>query len=269
MPNTNGTGHTTGSDGYECSALFVSVTVIFAWNVIFIGLMANTTFVCLVLKKLTSGLRSDRLFLINIVAANILSLLGSLLVETMGRGNILPHAKAYCIFYHSANFISLFNNLTSMAALCYNLYENVVKFPGNRILTLALSLKIVTGSWVLSLVLVPAAQSGFLIADAKGSGICKVHEDREPAVEEIVSFFSLIVVVSIWITVNSIIIAKSLTKIKTKLNEHISTNEQVLHNLSRVKAISFKKQTVAMLLSYSIFWIPFGFSASLVAVNFI
>ncbi|XP_028409359.1 uncharacterized protein LOC114531964 [Dendronephthya gigantea] len=254
---------------YECSSYISTVTEIFAWHVFFVGLTTNLVFLYLVLKKLASGLRSDKLFLVNIVAANILSMLGSLPGEALGRGNTMPHAKTYCIFYHAANFISLFNNLTSMAALCYNMYENVIKYPGNRLLTLALSLKIVVGSWVLSLVLVPTAQSGFLVADTKGFGMCKVGNNKVPLVEEIVSFFSLIVVVSIWITVTSVIMIKSLTGITSKLNEHISRTEQVLHNASRIKAISFKKQTLVMVSCYSISWIPFGVAALLTAIDFI
>lgn len=127
----------------------------------------------LCLKKLASGRRNDKLFLLNIIAANLVSLFGSLPGEILGRANIVPSAKLYSIYFNQANFVSFFNNLTSMAALSYTLYENIVKFPGNRLLNFSLSLKIVSASWVLSLVLVLTAQSGFFIARKQDVSICK------------------------------------------------------------------------------------------------
>jgi hypothetical protein len=241
-----------------------------AWHVFFIGLIANLVLLCLVFKKLASGRRSDKVFLVNIIVANLLSIFGSLLGETLGRGNIIPSAQIYCIFYHQASFISLLNNLTSMAALCYILYENIVKFPANRLFSFSMSLKIATVSWVLSIILVPAAQSGFMIADEQGLGICKTaNVDKTPTLEETASFISLIVLVTIWISVFTSIIRISLTGISSKLKQHREQTERVLHNMSTVKVVSFNKQAYIMVFCYSICWIPFGISATLTAANVI
>ena len=268
MANANNVTHRNGTNLYECYV--ATVTAIVAWHVFFIGLIANLVLLCLVFKKLASGRRSDKLFLVNIIVANLLSIFGSLLGETLGRGNIIPSAQIYCIFYHQASFISLFNNLTSMAALCYILYENIVKFPANRLFSFSVSLKIAAVSWVLSIMLVPAAQSGFMIADKQGLSICiTANVDKTPTLEETASFISLIVLVTIWISVCSRIIRISLTGISSKLKEHREQTERVLHNMSTVKVVSFNKQAYIMVFCYSICWIPFGISATLTAANVI
>ena len=268
MANANNVTHRNGTNLYECYV--ATVTAIVAWHVFFIGLIANLVLLCLVFKKLASGRRSDKLFLVNIIVANLLSIFGSLLGETLGRGSIIPSAQMYCIFYHQASFISLFNNLTSMAALCYILYENIVKFPANRLFSFSMSLKIAAVSWVLSIILVPAAQSGFMIADKQGLGICKTaNVEKTPTLEETASFISLIVLVTIWISVFAIIIRISLTGIFSKLKQHREQTERVLHNMSTVKVVSFNKQAYIMVFCYSICWIPFGISATLTAANVI
>ena len=261
ITNKNGTA----IDG--CYA--ATVTSIVAWNVLFIGLFANIVLLSFVIKKLASGRRNDKMFLLNIIAANLLSLLGSLPGQILGRGNIIPSAQAYCLYYNMANFVSLFNNLTSMAALCYILYENIVKFPGNRLLSFSLSLKIVAASWVLSLVLVPAAMSGFFVAAKQGVSICQNNIDKTSTSHEVACFFCLIALVTIWITVSNFIIRTSLTGIYTKLKQHRENTERVLHDVSTAKIVSFNRQAYIMVFSHSICWIPFGISALLVALNVI
>jgi hypothetical protein len=260
-------GYRNGTHLHECYGATIITAV--AWNVFFIGLIANVVLLCLVFKKLASGRRNDKLHLLSIIVANLFSLFGSLLGEMLGRGNITPSAQIYCIYYHQVNFISLFNNLTSMAALCYILYENIVKFPGNRLFSFSLSLKITAASWILSLVLVPAAQSGFIIADKQGVGICKNNIDKTSTPAETASFFSLIVLVTIWISVCASIIRISLAGVGSKLKQHREQTRHLLQNMSLVKVVSFNKQAYVMVYCYSICWIPFGISAALTAVNVI
>lgn len=269
MMNAKNITYTNGKSLHEC--YIATVTAVVASIVFFVGLLANIVLLCLVLRKLASGKRNDKLFLLNIIASNLFSLFGSLLGEIIGRGNIIPSAQIYCIFYHQASFISLFNNVTSMAALCYNMYENIIKFPGNRLLNFSLSSKIVAGSWVLSLVLVPAKyleRNIWFCHLCLYLGICE-NASKYSAREEIASFFSVIVLVSIWIAVFTRIIRMSLTGISSKLKQHREQTEQVLHNISRVNVVSFNKQAYSMVFSYYICWIPFGFSAALVAANVI
>ena len=246
-----------------------TIITIVAGSIFFVGLISNLALLCLVLKKLVSGKRSDKLFLLNILAANLFSLFGSLVGEVLGRGNIVPSAQAYCIFYHQVSFISLFNNLTSMAALCYNLYENIIKFPGNRLISFSVSLKIVAVSWALSLMLVPAAQSGFIITDKQGVGICTRIAAKTATLEETASFIALIVLVTIWMSVFCIVIRISLTGVYSKLKQHRAQTERVLYNISAVKVISFNRQAYIMVFCYSVCWIPFGVSALLVALDVI
>ena len=255
-----------GTNVYVCQV--TTVTTMIALVVLLGGLISNIVLLGLVLKKLASGKRNDKLFLVNTIAANIFCLLGSLLGQILGRGKIIPSAQKYDIYYHQVSFISLFNNLTSMAALCFILYENIVKFPANRLLSFSLSLKIVASTWFLSLILVPAAQSGFIISDKQSKGIIK-NTDRTPSSEEIASFFSVIVLITLVISITSYIIRISLTGISTKLKQHREQTEQVIKNTSLVKIVSFKKQAYAMVLCYSVCWVPFGFAAGLTAVNII
>ena len=246
-----------------------TVAIVAAFNVFFIGLLANIVLLTFVVKKLASGKRNDKLFLLNIIAANLLSLLGSLSGQILGKENIIPSAQEYCLYYQVANLISLFNNLTSMASLCFILYENIVKFSGNRLFSFSLSLKVTAASWVLSLVLVPAAMLGFFITAKEGISICHNSAGRTSSSQEAVSFIGLIVLVSIWITACATIIRKSLTGIYTKLKQHREQTERVLNNVSRAKVVSFNKQAYIMNFCYSICWIPHGISAFLVALNVI
>lgn len=267
MENAKNTTYWNGTTTDECYAATTFTISIVAWNVLFIGLCANIVLLCFVVKKLASGKRNDKMFLLNIIAANLFSLLGSLPEEILGRGNVILSAHVYCIYYHQANFVSLFNNLTSMAALCYILYENIAKFPGNRLLSFSLSLKVIAASWVLSLVLVPAAQTGFMIAAKQGVGICKMGKANNS--EEVASFFCLIALVTVWIAVSTSIMRISLKGIYTKLKQHRERTERVLHNVSAAKIVSFNKQAYMMTICYSICWIPHGISTLLVACNVI
>jgi hypothetical protein len=240
-----------------------------AGNIFLIGLISNLTLLCLVFKKLAAGKRSDKLFLLNIIVANLFSLFGGLLGEVLGRGNIVPSAQMYCYLYHQASFISLFNNLTSMGGLCYNLYENIVKFPANRLISFSVSLKIAATNWVLSLILVPAAQVGFIITDKQGASICERIVNNTPTPEETASYIALVVLVTIWISVFSPIITRSLAGVFSKLKQHREQTERVLHKKSTVKVVSFNRQAYIMVFCYSICWIPFGISASLAAFDVI
>jgi hypothetical protein len=232
--------YTNETNYYECSLTNVAtVTAVVAWNVFFIGLFANIALVCLALKKLVS--RNDKLHLANIVASNLFSLLGSFLGELLSRGNIIPSAQKYCFLYHlQISFISLFNNLTSMAALCYNLYENIVKFPGNRLLSFSSSLKIVVAIWISSQVLLSADMSGFIIAQQEGADICKKDADKT-TYEQVVSFFCLIVLITIWISVFTTIIRISLTGVSSKLKQHRQQTENVMRNQIKSNQIYFAK----------------------------
>ena len=257
---------TNGTNSYECQV--TTVTTIIALVVLLGGLMSNIVLLGLVLKKLASGKRNDKLFLVNIIAANIFCLLGSLPGEILGRGKIIPSAQKYGILYHQVSFISLFNNLTSMAALCFTLYENIVKFPANRLLSFSLSLKIVASTRFLSKVFVPAAQSGFVISDKQGKGIVK-NADNTASPEEIESFFTLIVLTIVVVSVSTTIMRMSLTRISSKLEQHREQTDQVLKNASLVKIVSFKKQADVMVLCYYVCWIPFSIAAGLTAFNII
>ena len=116
MTNTTDKNGTASDEHYAGT-----VTIVAACNVLFIGLLANTVLLTFVVKKLASGTRNDKLFLLNIIAANLLSLLGSLFGQILGKENIIPSAQEYCLYYHAANFISLFNNLTSI--VCFVFYS--------------------------------------------------------------------------------------------------------------------------------------------------
>ncbi|CAB4026001.1 Hypothetical predicted protein, partial [Paramuricea clavata] len=144
-----------------------------------------------------------------------------------------------------------------MAALCYILYENIVKFPANRLFSFSLSLKVTAANWILSLVLVPAFMSGFYLADKQSIGrICETNIDQAPTHEETASFFSLIVLVTIWITVCARIIRKSLSGVASKLKQHREQTQQALHNMSKVKRnpafVKEKKETVRRKLARSL-----------------
>ena len=254
------------TNSYECQV--TTVTTIIALVVLLGGLISNIVLLGLVLKKLASGKRNDMLFLVNIIAANIFCLLGSLPGQILGRGEIIPSAQKYDIFYHQVSFISLFNNLTSMAALCFTLYENIVKFPENRLLNFSLSLKIVASTWFLSIVSVPAAQLGFVISDKQGKGMAK-NADNTASPEEIASFFTLILLTIVVVSVSTAIMRMSLTRISSKLKQHREQTEQVLNNASLVKIVSFKNQADLMVLCYHVCWFPFGIAAGLTAVNII
>jgi ribosomal protein S25 len=112
-----------------------------------------------------------------------------------------------------------------MAALCYNLYENIVKFPGNRLLSFSSSLKIEVASWISSQVLLSAAMSGFIIVQQEGADICKKDADKT-TYEQVVSFFCLIVLITIWISVfTTIIRIISLSGVFSKLKQHRQQTE--------------------------------------------
>ena len=267
MADTRNSTFKNGTNPHECFA--ATIITIVAGNIFFIGLFFNLSLLCLVFKKLASGKRSDKLFLLNIIVANLFSLFGSLAGVALARGNIVPSAQKYCFIYHRVSFISLFNNLTSMGGLCYNLYENIVKFPGNRRMSFSVSLKIAAASWVLSLMLVPVANTGFFITGKQGLCTRTMDKTQRVTLEETLSFIALIVLVTIWISVCSIIIKISLTGVSSKLKQHRERTEKVLSNISAVKIVSFNKQAYAMVFCYCICWIPFGVSAFLVALDVI
>ena len=163
----NGTA-SNATNVYACQVTTVTTNI--ALVVLLGGLISNIFLLSLVLKKLASGKRNDKLFLVNIIAANMFCLLGSLLGQILGREKIFPSAQKYDIYHYQVSIISLFNNLISMAALCFTLYENIVKFPANRLLSFSRSLKIVASTWFLSLILVPCTTVRFYYRRCSGKG---------------------------------------------------------------------------------------------------
>ena len=155
-----------------------------------------------------------------------------------------------------------------MAGLCYDRYENVTLFPGQRKLSFGKSIKLVAiGAWVLPLILVPIVQVGFFVTVHEGKSICKVESNRTAPTSEVISFFALIVLVSLWITASAIVIRYSFRMIYSKLKQHRLETEKVLGTTKTVKEVNLKKQAEFMIICYSIFWIPFGIVAGLTAVN--
>lgn len=259
--NTTNANHT-GCD----AANFIAVIGWIVWG---IGMVGNLQLLYFVVQKLTPGRRNDNVFLLNIIAADFFSLFGSLLPEMLGRGGTFSYAMDYCIWFHVVNFVSLFTNLTSMAALCYDRYENVTKFPAERKLSFGKSLQIVIVGWVLPVVLVTSAESGFLVANPQGQSICKAERSRAPVASEIGGFLALIVLVSIWITFHVTIINLFLSGIYSRLMRHRQEAEQILGIKRTLKEINLQKQQLAIVTCYSACWIPFGIAAGLAAADVI
>ena len=188
---------------------------------------------------------------------------------TLSRVHTLPSTEKYCFIYNSIKLISLYNDLTSMAALCYIMYQNIIKFPGNRLLDFLVSIKIIVANWCLSLVLVPSAHFGLLIMSIEGDSVCEMHRKKKFTTAESISIASLIILTTIWISVCSTIIGIFLRKIYYKLKQHRVQSEQVLHQASRTKVISFHKQAQAMISCYFIFWLPHGVLAALMNTDLI
>lgn len=253
----------------ECQQ--ATLIAVVALHVFSLGLLVNIVFVFLVLKKLASWRRNDKIFLVNIVAANIVSFFGSLLGETLGRGKIFPSAQKHFVLYHQASFLSLFNNLVSMAALCYDLYENIVKFPGNRKMSFSLSLKLIVACWILSPVFITLGQVGFIMVGNQGIGNLSAHGSAgRPEMEEKASLFTMVALVTIYISVFCCVIRIYLTGVSFELKKH---REETKHTLGKeikvAKVISFNRQAYVLVFTYSICWIPFGCSAVLTALEVI
>ena len=264
---TNNTTNYSASQACDSAASSIAVA---GWCVFGIGITSNTLLFYFILRKLASGKRNDKLFLLNITIANFLALFGSLLGVVLSRGSIVSSAQNYCLLFHEIKFISLFANLTSMAGLCYDRYENVTLFPGQRKLSFKKSIKLVAvGAWVLPLILVPIAQVGFFVTVHQGKSICKVESNRTAYTSDIISFFALIVLVTLWITASEMVIRYSFRMIYSKLKQHRLETEKVLGIAKTVKEVNLKKQAELMIICYSICWIPFGIVAGLTAANIV
>lgn len=262
----NATNSTFRTNFGECSP-FVSVIIAgFGWGVFAVGLFVNIILLCLVLKKLSAGRRNDKLFLLIIIAVNLLSIFGGLGGQLLGRLNFVPSAKRFCLIYNHILFISFFNNLASMAALCFITYENIIKFPSNRLLDFQLSVKIIAANFFLSVILVPIAHSGLFVTVTEGNSTCETHKKTYTGGEQ-ASLACLIILTTIWIGTCSRIIRTSLEKIHSKLKEHHDETLRVLQQTSRAKIISFHRQAIAMCIFYSIFWIPHGVLAALMSAE--
>ena len=245
-----------GRDNSTSNLRTCTVTQLFAWMVFVVGLISNTVLIYFVLRKLSKGKRNDKLLLLNIITSNFLSCCGSLPWEILSRGSIVPQLQNYCLLFHQINFIALFTNMTSMSVICFDRYENVVKFPGRRLLSFNKTTSIIVVGWVLSLVFVPSTLSGFFVANSRGHCVCDVDSDGVRSSSTVISFFAMIVLVAIWITVASTIINRSLSAITSKLKKHRREVEQVLVIVRTRKEINLKRQSLAMIISYSLCWIP-------------
>ena len=62
--------NTTKESYFKVQCDRVNFISIIGWNVFGIGVVCNTLLLYLVVKKLTAGKRNDKLFLMNIIAAN-------------------------------------------------------------------------------------------------------------------------------------------------------------------------------------------------------
>ena len=263
---TNNTTNYSASQACDSAASSIAVA---GWCVFGIGITSNTLLFYFVIKKLASSKRNDKLFLLNITVANFLSLFGSLLGVVLSRGSIVSSAQSYCILFDEIKFISLFANLTSMAGLCYDRYENVTLFPGQRKLSFGKSIKLVAFGWALPLILIPGAFASFFSTNSHIKSICKVQRNRTAPTSEVISFFALIVLVSLWITASAIVIRYSFRMIYSKLKQHRLETEKVLGIAKTVKEVNLKKQAELMIICYSICWIPFGIVAGLTAANIV
>lgn len=253
-------------DGCDRSNL---ITII-GWNVLGIGVVCNALLLYFVVKKLAAGKRNDKLFLMNIIVANVLSLFGSLLGEVLNRQKTSSFSlQRYSFYFHMLNFLSLFTNITFMAALCYDRYESVTKFPGQRRLSFGKSLKMVAFIWVLPIVLIPIAGSAFIKDELLGTYRCRIQCNETLTTWDITSFSALISFMTLSISVNSGIIIKSLWAIYTKLKKHRQETEKVLGTTRTVKEVNLKKQALAMVVCYSICSIPQGIAAGLMAAKII
>ena len=154
-----------------------------------------------------------------------------------------------------------------MAGLYYDCYENVTLFPAQRKLSFKKSIKLVAVGWALSLILIPSAFASFVVTILEAKSICKMDSNRTVPTSEVISFFALIVLVSLWITAGSHVIGRSFHMIYSKLKQHRIETEKVLGTTKTVKEVNLKRQAEFMIICYSFCWIPFGIVAGLTAAN--
>lgn len=239
---------TNGSHSGQCDA--ANLIAIAGWIVFGVGVVSNSLLLYFVLKKLAAGKRNDKLFLLNIIVANFFSLFGSLFEEVLSRGKTFPLVKNYCLVFHQVNFTSLYINLTSMAALFFDRYENVTKFPGQRKLSFGKSVKIVVVGWAaVAFVLVLCGESLFFVTDSQGNGICKDSKKILSPIE-VAGFIFFIAVTTAWITVHASVMRLSLFAIFSRLKQHRQETEQVHGVTKAVKMVNQKIQAVAMVICY-------------------
>ena len=258
--------NTTKESYFKVQCDRVNFISIIGWNVFGIGVVCNTLLLYLVVKKLTAGKRNDKLFLMSIIAANFVSLFGALLGEILSRRK--TSSFSYTFHFHMVNFLSLFTNLTSMSALCYDRYENVTKFPGQRRLSFGKSVKLVALSWILPFVLISSSGLAFIKTNLLDDNKCNIC-NKVVTTWHIISFASLIFLVTLAISVNSLVISRFLWAIYSKLKKHRQETEKILGATRTAKEVNLKKQAVAMVVCYSVCWIPLGISAGLVASKII
>lgn len=240
-----------------------------AWVIFGVEVISNLLFLYFVLRKLAKGKRNDKVLLLNIIISNYLSLFGSLPGEVLARGHVVRLFQNYCIFFTIVNFVALFTNIISMSVVCYDRYESVVKFPGQRRLSFRKTMLVIALGWFLSSTLVSAVMCGFFVAESQGYYICQTHNKKARSSSAVISFFATIVLVTVCITISCQVIRRSLSAIHTKLKKHRLEAERVLGMAKTVKEISSKKQAFAMVLTYSLCWIPFGVAAILTAFDVI
>ena len=260
-------GNNTTKESYsegQCDR--VNFLSIIGWNVFGIGVVCNILLLYLVVKKLAAGKRNDKLFLMNIIAANFVSLFGGLLGEIISRRK--TSSFSYMFYFHMVNFLSLFTNLAFMSALCYDRYENVTKFPGQRRLSFGKSVKLVAFSWILSFVLILSSGLAFIKTNLLDAQKCKIC-NKVLTTWHIISFASLIILVTLAITVNSLVISRFLWAIYSKLKKHRQETEKILGATRTAKEVNLKKQAVTIAVCYCACWIPLGIAAGLVASKII
>ena len=267
LTTMSGNNITKESHFEHCDRIY-AISII-GWNVFSIGVVCNALLLYFVVKKLAAGKRNDKLFLMNIIAANFVSLFGSLLAEILNRRKTtsVPF-QAYTFYFHMLNFLSLFTNLISMSALCYDRYENVTKFPGQRRLSFGKSVKLVAFSWILPIVLIPIAASALIKTCLLHAHKCKIY-NKVVTTWHLISFASLIVLVTLAIVVNSLAILRFPWEIYSKLKRHRKETENILGATRTAKEVNLKKQAVAIALSYYVCWIPLVVAAGLVAAKII
>jgi len=242
--------------------------------IIILGLVSNVFIIVFSYKELQNRLSVYTVFLINLSFNNLFGIVVSLPCFYIDYCTALLKTSSYemgrtiYVIQLFFQFNCLGVGMHTLAAMCYDRYEAFTKLPAERSLCVSRAKRLSFVIWVYVILTTLICFTGHFMDLSNGSFLAisaKVGKDYKQAVHSQISTGFFIVLVTIWMFTCNFTFGICLRRVHLEITQHSNQVESLLGPRRVQFEINLYRIAVVTIVTYSIFWIPYGVTRGLLS----